>query len=321
MNTTKEKLVLVAEDENRLRGMLGRFLTARNCRFSGARDGVEALRLARAERPELILLDLDMPRKGGREVLLELRRGIQTRTIPVIMLTGNADILEKMITFELGADDYVTKPFDMEELAARVERHLCRNRRALSADALTRLPGSPMIEEEVKRRIMQGIPFAFMRIDIDNFRAVNEGGGYELGDEMLLATAGIILGALAEGGLADDFAGHSGCDDFVAITSPERAEGVARAVAEGFDRAAALLFTTAAGPVVPAVPAASLSVGIASSLKRRLDHYAKAVEIASEITGFLKSRAAGGGSAYLLDRRRDLTPAEKKQYINKTCGF
>lgn len=309
MKTIREKLVLVAENESGLRKMLGSFLKGRHCRVSGACDGAGALRLARAERPELILLDLELPGKDGREVLRELRGGIQTRLIPVVVLTGSAEISEKTAAFELGADDYVTKPFDMDELAARVEGHLARNRRELSADPLTRLPGSPMIETEVKRRIARGIPFAFLRIDIDDFRGFNETRGYELGDELLLAAAGTILGALAEGGLPDDFAGHCGCDDFVAITSPWRAEAVARAVAEGFDRAAARLFPSGAAP--------TLSVGVASSLKRDLAHYAKAVEIAAEITGFLKSLPRGGRSAWLLDRRRDLTPPGKTQNEKK----
>lgn len=260
------------------------------------------MRLAREQRPELIVLDLDMPRKGGAEVLCELRRGIQTRSIPVVMLTGSAGIEDKVRAFELGADDYITKPFDTEELAARVEGQMVRSRRALSADALTRLPGSPMIEEEVKRRIALGTPFSFLRADIDNFGAFNEACGYELGDELLLGAAGALLGALAVNGLPDDFAGHAGGDDFVAVTVPERAEAVARAITEGFDKVAARFFLLGAAGQAE-MP--RLSVGVASSVRRRLDHYGKAVEIAAELLCLLKRREQGPGSAYLLDRRSE----------------
>lgn len=308
----KERLVLVADDEKSFRDLIGQSLTARNYRVSGAGDGSSALRLARAERPELILLDLAMPRKNGAEVLRELRRGIQTRAIPVIMLSGSAEISDKMEVFALGADGYLTKPFDMEELVVRVDGMLQGNRRARSCDPLTRLPGSPMIEEEVNRRISRGKHFAFSRLDIDNFSDFNNVYGHEKGDELLLEIAGMLLNSMAEGGLEDDFAGHMGGDDFVAITSPERAEEVARAVTKGFDRAAARFLmpqSAASGAGYGFAPV--LSIGIVSSVRRKLGHYAKVMEISAELIRYLKGGERAGRSAYLTDRRSDYNKEAK----------
>ena len=317
---TTERLILVADDEKSFRDIVGRSLAARHYRVAGAGNGAEALRLAREERPELILLDQEMPKKSGREVLRELRSGIQTRSIPVIMLSGSGETEDRAACFDLGADGYLTKPFDMKELGARVDGLLLGSALARSADALTRLPGSPMIEAEVNRRIRQGSPFSFSRLDIDKFSAFNKANGYELGDALLLETAGILLGALADGGLADDFAGHMGGDDFVAITSPERAEAVARAVTEQFDSIMGRYFPPRPQEAADA-RTGGLSVGVVSSATRRLAHYARVVELSFELVRYLKGRGGGGRSAYLLDRRSDFNTGEGAKNEDQGSSF
>ena len=298
METTRERLVLVADDEAAHRELLRRSLAPRNYRVEGTGDGREALRLARELKPQLILLDLDMPGQDGAGVLRELRGGIQTRSIPVLMLTASAGPETRAEAFELGADDYIVKPFSLADLAARMDRQLRRGARALAADPLTRLPGSQRVEEEVRRRVALGAPFAFLRVDIDGFGAFNRACGYELGDELLVATAGLLLDSLAAGGLPDDFAGHTGGDDFVAVTSPDRGVPVGRALAESFDKVAARFFVLgAAGQALPP----SLSIGIAGSGGLPLGHYALAVDVAGGLVAGLKKRAVGGGSAWAAD--------------------
>lgn len=298
METIREKLVLVADDEAAHREMLRRSLSGRNYRVEGAGDGQEALRLARERKPQLILLDLDMPGKTGADVLRELRAGIQTSSIPVLMVTASADVEDKTRAFDLGADDYITKPFSVADLAARMDRQLRRSARALAVDPLTRLPGSQRVEEEVRRRVAQGTPFAFLRIDIDGLGAFNRACGYEMGDELLVATAGVILDSLAAGGLPDDFAGHTGGDDFVAVTSMARGVPVGRSLAESFDKVAARFFVLgAAGQALPP----SLSIGVAGAPGRLLGHYAMAVDVAGGLVSGLKLRKPGGGSAWASD--------------------
>lgn len=321
---TKEKLVLVADDEKSFRDLVGRLLPAKKYRVAGAEDGVNALRLARAERPELILLDLEMPEKNGKDVLRALRRGLQTRAIPVIVLSGSADITDKIAAFDLGADCYLTKPFDTRELAGRIEGLLNSGRRTLSADALTRLPGGPSIEQEISRRIEQGTSFSFSRIDIDDFNAFNKAYSFERGDELLLEITGILLCAMAEGGLHDDFAGHMGGDNFVAITSPERAEVLARAVTKRFDRATAR-FLLSGSSATEGLPAGNqtprLSIGIVSSVRRKLGHYAKVAEISSELIRYLQNGKRAGRSVYLLDRRSDHGAAAETMTGRQVSAF
>lgn len=311
MKKPKERVVLVADDEKSIKDLVGRSVEGRNYRVTGAGNGVEALRLARSQRPELILLDLEMPEKNGREVLRELKLGVQTRMIPVMMLAGSCEISDKTAMFELGADDYLTKPFAPAELVARMDGLLRSGGPGRATDPLTRLPGGAATEEEVGRRIVAGLPFSFLRMDIDNFTAYNMAYGHEAGDELLLGTAELLLSALGKAGRPDDFAGHMGADDFVAICAPGKAEAVARNMTEGFDSSVVLLRPGGGAfrPAACALPVISLSIAIVSSLRRRLDHYARVLDIAAEVTRHLKRRETCS-SAFLLDRRNDFAERE-----------
>ena len=117
------KTILVVDDEKRLRDMLQAYLTQEGFRVVTAADGQEALFVARYERPDVIVLDLMMPEMGGYEFLRAYSR---ERDTPVIILTAKLEEDDKVLGLELGADDYVTKPFSMRELTARVRAVLRR---------------------------------------------------------------------------------------------------------------------------------------------------------------------------------------------------
>jgi DNA-binding response OmpR family regulator len=117
------KTILVVDDEKRLRDMLQAYLTQEGFRVVTAADGQEALFVARYERPDVIVLDLMMPEMGGYEFLRVYSR---ERDTPVIILTAKLEEDDKVLGLELGADDYVTKPFSMRELTARVRAVLRR---------------------------------------------------------------------------------------------------------------------------------------------------------------------------------------------------
>jgi two-component system alkaline phosphatase synthesis response regulator PhoP len=117
------KTILVVDDERRLRDLVQAYLTQEGFRVVTAADGQEALFVARHEKPDLILLDLMMPEMGGYEFL---RVHSKERDTPVIVLTAKLEENDKVLGLELGADDYVTKPFSMRELTARVRAVLRR---------------------------------------------------------------------------------------------------------------------------------------------------------------------------------------------------
>ena len=124
-------LVLIVEDERSLAESLELFLRSQGFRTERAHDGEAALTLFRAARPDLVLLDVMLPKLDGLEVLKRIRA--ETKT-PVIMLTAKAEEIDKLLGLGLGADDYLVKPFSIEELLARVRAHLRRVNPAVTGE-------------------------------------------------------------------------------------------------------------------------------------------------------------------------------------------
>lgn len=115
--------ILVADDEPNIIKLLRMYLREEGYEVTTARDGREAMERFRADKPDLVLLDLMMPEMGGFEVCTEIRK---ESDIPVIMLTARTDDVDKIVGLEMGADDYITKPFNPRELVARVKANLRR---------------------------------------------------------------------------------------------------------------------------------------------------------------------------------------------------
>jgi len=312
--------ILIADDEASIHNLLGRALPPNSYKILNARNGEDAFRLAQAEDPNLIILDVKMPGKNGFEVLEALRSDQRTRSIPVIMLTGSGGLCDRVEGLKLGADDYVTKPFELEELKARIDGVLNRSRWNLGANPLTRLPGSPVIEEEVDRRIRAGAAFAFLYADIDRFKAYNDVYGYAKGDEAIKATARLFVETVRTEGSPDDFVGHVGGDDFAIVCGVSRASCVARRaallfdeMAPGFyalvDRMRGCIETRDRRGRWERYPLMTLSIAGVTSERRVLKRYARVVELAAEMKCFLKKRGEQAVSASAFDRRSDLPEA------------
>ncbi|MBI4385919.1 MAG: response regulator [Elusimicrobia bacterium] len=315
MIATRRK-ILVADDEDAIQRVVARGLGTRAYELLQAKDGREALELACERAPDLIVLDIHMPQKSGWEVLRELRGNFKTRSIPIIMLTNQKAVKDRVNGLELGADDYIGKPFSIEELKARVAGVLRRTQLDLCSNPLTRLPGSPAIEAEVCRRIEAALPFAFLYCDIDHFKPYNDLYGYARGDEVIQETAYILLESLEKTETLGAFVGHIGGDDFVVVTRPDDAPPMAQAITSLFDERRARFFnaedfqrgyieTKNRQDIAQRFPLLTLSVGIATTQNRSLRHYAKVVEIAAEMKHFLKSDPARRLSRFAFDRRRD----------------
>ncbi len=305
-----KKRLLVIDDDEGIQKIIKRIFSSFPYDVFCANDGLEGIEMALDLKPDLVLMDLDMPRMNGREALKELRKIPKTSMIPIIMLTSRDALADKISGIEVGADDYITKPFEAQELTARVEGILRRNSRALEANPLTTLPGGPAIEEEVSRRIREKQLFSFLYLDIDNFKAFNDAYGYANGDKILKEVANLLLETIRSIGQAAAFVGHVGGDDFVVVLAPECAEFVAKKIAEEFDRNAPAHYSPtdrAKGFVLAQnrqgqdqrFPVMTLSIAIVTSENHDLDHYAKVVDRAAEIKRHLKTRDKKG-SAFTL---------------------
>ena len=118
--------ILVVDDEEHILELISFNLTNNGYKVIKANNGIDAVRLAIEEKPKLILLDLMIPGKDGYVVCREVRSNSEIRNIPIIMLTAKSEELDKILGLELGADDYITKPFSVRELLARVKAVLRR---------------------------------------------------------------------------------------------------------------------------------------------------------------------------------------------------
>jgi diguanylate cyclase (GGDEF)-like protein len=302
--------ILVVDDDPDIARFVEVNLRSAGYDVSVAGDGEEALERATEMRPDLILLDVMMPRLDGFEVAQRLRKNPQTANTSIIMLTAKALSSDKVTGLQSGADDYIIKPFDPIELLARVKGTLRRAKEMRNLSPLTGLPGNIRIQEEIERQVREHRPFAVLYVDLDNFKTYNDKYGFVRGDRLIQGTARMIQDAV----MASDtggFIGHVGGDDFVAVVEPEVAEDVAKAVCDRFDTDRSLYYEDEdlergfvrmedRKGVEQDIPLVSVSVGIATTSKRAFAHYGEAVAVATEMKQFAKR---DGGSSYAVDRR------------------
>jgi len=176
--------VLVVEDEPDIRNLIVLHLSREGFRCRTAKSGPEALREARAATPDLVILDLMLPDLDGLEVCRRLRSDAATATIPIIMLTAKADEVDRVVGLEMGADDYVVKPFSPKELIARIRAVLRRARPAAEARVLR--AGAVTIDPMRHQVDVAGTAVELTPKEFDLRRALVEAAGRVLSREQLL---------------------------------------------------------------------------------------------------------------------------------------
>ncbi|MBE0564431.1 MAG: response regulator [Krumholzibacteria bacterium] len=227
--------ILVADDEPHIRRILQFLLEQEGFDVHLVADGEEAWKAVTSYQPDLVLLDVMMPRMDGFSVLEIVRAGFETSRLPVILLTAKGEVDDRVRGLKGGANDYVIKPFNQDELLLRVKNLLEATRREREANPLTGLPGNRAIERELTERIASGRDFGCMYIDIDRFKSFNDQYGYSRGDRAISFLAGVLVGCTQKYGSPRDFVGHVGGDDFVVVSSDEKAEELARRFVQEFD--------------------------------------------------------------------------------------
>jgi diguanylate cyclase (GGDEF)-like protein len=200
-----------------------------------ADSGEAALAEIRRRRPDLVILDIAMPGMDGPTVCREIKGSPRTSSIPIIMLTRRNDMYSKVQSLQCGANDYLTKPYHRDELQLRVKNALDLRDQLRDTNPLTRLPGNSEIERQLRQRVSAAESFAYMFIDIDNFKAFNDLYGHSRGDRLILGTAEILSRVIEELGGETDFLGHVGGDDFVILCDASRANVIGEAIALRFD--------------------------------------------------------------------------------------
>ncbi len=212
--------ILVVEDDFDISNMLQLYFKSLGYEVYIAPRGSEALDLTRQKLPNVIVLDIMLPDIDGYEVCRRLRTNLRTSHIPILFLTQKDERSDKIHGLELGADDYITKPFDVEELRLRVRNTIKRAEIESLTSPSTGLPSGRLIEQQL-RELLRRDSWGLLYIGIQGLHAFNEVYGFVAGEEVLRFTGMLLSDVVDEMGNPEDFIGHIGGDDFIVITKKD----------------------------------------------------------------------------------------------------
>jgi diguanylate cyclase (GGDEF)-like protein len=306
--------VLVIDDEPDIAELVGVTLRTAGYSVEVAHGGTEGLAKASARPPAAVLLDVMMPGLTGLQVCEALRQDVATATTSIIMLTARRATADQVEALRRGADDYITKPFDPDELVARVETALRRGRKLREVSPLTGLPGNFEITRQLELLIIEPEQnFALIHADLDSFKPYNDRYGFLKGDDGIRTTAEVLLSELSKVETKPRFLGHLGGDDFALLVADDATEEVASRIVAAFDAVAPSLYDPAdaqRGYIevrardggMGRYPLLSISLGIATTRRRRYSSAHEAAAVATEMKEVAKLHP---GSTWRLDRRGD----------------
>ncbi|NWF70526.1 MAG: response regulator [Chloroflexi bacterium] len=227
--------ILVVEDDFDISNMLRIYFSGQGYEVQVAPRGGDALTMTRKQIPSLIVLDIMLPDMNGYDVCRELRTDSRTNHIPIIFLTQKDERSDKIFGLELGADDYITKPFDIEELKLRVQNAIKASERAMLIDSRSNLPMGRLIEDHLRQLMRSDKTWTYIDIKINSFEDFSEVYGFVAGDEVIKFMALLLLEVIEEVGSSDDFLGHPGRDNFIVITHSSDSKRIKDRLVARFD--------------------------------------------------------------------------------------
>jgi PleD family two-component response regulator len=229
-----EGRILVVEDDADISNMLQLYFKSQGYEVHVAPRGGIALDMARQKMPNVIVLDIMLPDLDGYEVCRRLRTNLRTSHIPIIFLTQKDERSDKIHGLELGADDYITKPFDVEELRLRVRNTIKSAEIASLTSPSTGLASGRLIEQQL-RELMQMQDWGVIYIGIKGLDAFNEVYGFVAGEDVLRFTGMVLNQAVEKLGTPSDFVGHIGGDDFIVVSDTDSVGALREEIVKQFN--------------------------------------------------------------------------------------
>ncbi len=220
----KPKLLIV-EDDLDLSEMVSSYFRVQNYDVLTAAWGEEALQVATANPLDLIMLDIRLPDIDGFELCRVLRTNRKTQDIPIIFLTEKRDRVDKLQGLELGVVDYITKPFDIQELRLRVRNAINRAQMPATANPVTDLPEGELVDEKLKG-LLEKSGWAILQLSIESLSTFRERYGFVAADDVLRAVTLMVRNAVREFGDSDHFVGHLGAETYLIITNPDAMDDI-----------------------------------------------------------------------------------------------
>jgi len=227
--------ILVVEDDQKTATYLKSYFEWQGYEVLMAADGREALDISRLKLPNAVILDIMMPNVNGYAVCRALRGNSRTSYVPIIFVSHRNQRRDIVAAFEAGADDYVIKPFDVEELRLRVEGIIRYSRRGVLLHPITNLPGGELIVEQLKTIKDLPEPWTLLYFDLKHFGVFKAVSQSDTVNTILLRLADILRDAVEQYGAPNDFVGQTSDDGFVVITIPETAGVIGSTVIERFE--------------------------------------------------------------------------------------
>jgi PleD family two-component response regulator len=284
--------ILIVEDDIDISNMLRLYFSGQNYEVDTALRGSGVMERTRQTLPNAIILDIILPDMDGFEVFRRLRTNVRTSHVPIIFLTQKDERSDKLHGLELGADDYITKPFDIEELNLRIQRAIRRAEQQSLTDPRSGLPSGKLIVEQL-RRIIHLKGWEFMDLRINYFEPFKDVYGFVAGDDVLRFAAMLFQEVIDTFGSVTDFIGHPGGDNFVIITSEQTGPQIRSQIKDRFDkevlsnygfmdRGQGFIKASSAIGQVEKVPLMSLSIGTVSPSRHKFSDIREITELAAQ---------------------------------------
>jgi DNA-binding response OmpR family regulator len=220
MIEAKQK-ILIVEDDLDVADMLHAYFQVQGYEVFTVNWGEDGVRACQTSQPDLIILDIRLPDIDGFEVARRLRTTRKTQNIPIIFLTEKREKVDQLEGLSIGADDYITKPFDVQELRLRIRNSLRRAGQDSLTNPITGIPDGRLVDERLHECTTRP-GWAMLLIALENLDAFREAYGFVASDDVLRAVSLMIQNAIHEIGATDDFLGHIDATDFTLISSPAR---------------------------------------------------------------------------------------------------
>lgn len=223
----EQPVIMLVEDDLDLSEMVSAYFRVQNYDVLTAAWAEEALKIASESHLDLIILDVRLPDMNGFDLCRELRtNNRKTENTPIIFLTEKRDRVDKLQGLELGVVDYITKPFDIQELRLRVRNIISRATRPATVNPVTDLTEGDLVDERLQALLGQTDDWAVLQLSISQLSAFREHYGFVAADDVLRAVTLMMKNAVKEHGDEADFLGHIGHEDFVIITHKDNAKAI-----------------------------------------------------------------------------------------------
>ncbi|MFN2234637.1 MAG: response regulator [Anaerolineales bacterium] len=216
----QKPVILIVEDDLDVSEMLDAYFRVQGYDVLIANWGLEGVEKCHEEQPDLVILDIRLPDIDGYEVAKRLRENRKTINIPIIFLTEKRNRSDRLQGLELGADDYITKPFDIQELRLRVRNALQRSALGSISNPVTGLPEGAIVDKRLTD-CLKNDSWAMLLITLENLEIFREAYGFVACDDVLRAVSLMIQSATRKFGNIDDFIGQFSSSALILVTSPE----------------------------------------------------------------------------------------------------